>query len=164
MKKSFIRESCKFTIAELTEMGGEAALIDWFVQNAGNDDQRIKPGHDLNYRVIGCTEKAVTVEFFGNVEIPEIPKSGPMADYAHKIPEGRLRDLFLNPENRDYDDEECDTIVEFMNSCDYESRMAFWSRMQRNTHNLFKLHPRLERLMVETIVSQDDKKKQQQGE
>jgi hypothetical protein len=50
---------------------------------------------------------------------------------------------------------QADQLAAFMNDCPAEPRMACWSILQKDSQNLFMVHPRIEKLMVSTATGED---------
>lgn len=57
--------------------------------------------------------------------------------------------------NRPLTDDQAEQLAAFMTDCPSEPRMACWALLQKDTENLFKVHPRIEKLMVATATGED---------
>jgi len=60
-----------------------------------------------------------------------------------------------NGKSRVLTDDQATQLAKFMRSCPSEPRMACWALLQKDTENLFKIHPKIEKLMVATALGTD---------
>jgi hypothetical protein len=90
-----------------------------------------------------------------------LTREGPISaekyvEMVHKIGDWLKGDKNGEVQNtRVLTDEQATQLARFMEACPSEPRMACWALLQRDTSNLFKMHPKIEKLMVATATGEE---------
>lgn len=87
-----------------------------------------------------------------------LSRTGPISaekyvEIVHKI--GDWLKSGADDKHRILTDDQATELARFMEDCPSEPRMACWALLQRDKDNLFKVHPKIEKLMVSTATGED---------
>ena len=76
-----------------------------------------------------------------------VHKIGDWIKWEEEVAGEKKRNLLTDEQSRE--------LAKFMHDCPSEPRMACWSHLQKNTENLFKVHPHIMKLMVATATGEE---------